>query len=145
MEENPAPCQILHLLEEGGPRPLTFVLNANLLVNVKIVACKLKILYINIFCLRWRPIFAKRNAYWCDSWVCIYFRWQSPMLVLWLNWAAGSGTERVSVFVGVLARRKDTTTRSFYSLSQHLSRCPERSISHFMYLLKEIQKLKIYA
>lgn len=38
VEENPAPCQILHLLEEGGPRPLTFVLNANLLVNVKIVA-----------------------------------------------------------------------------------------------------------
>ncbi|XP_072310370.1 zinc finger FYVE domain-containing protein 16 isoform X2 [Eucyclogobius newberryi] len=37
MEERPAPCQILHLLEEGGPRPLMFVLNANLLVNVKIV------------------------------------------------------------------------------------------------------------
>lgn len=37
VEESPAPCQILHLLEEGGPRPLTFVLNANLLVNVKIV------------------------------------------------------------------------------------------------------------
>ncbi|KAM7368530.1 hypothetical protein PAMP_012864 [Pampus punctatissimus] len=37
VEENPAPCQILHLLEEGGPRPLTFVLNANLLVNVKLV------------------------------------------------------------------------------------------------------------
>lgn len=37
VEECPAPCQILHLLEEGGPRPLTFVLNANLLVNVKIV------------------------------------------------------------------------------------------------------------
>ncbi|CAB1438245.1 unnamed protein product [Pleuronectes platessa] len=33
----PHPCQILHLLEEGGPRPLTFVLNANLLVNVKLV------------------------------------------------------------------------------------------------------------
>ncbi|XP_013870552.1 zinc finger FYVE domain-containing protein 16 [Austrofundulus limnaeus] len=38
VEESPAPCQILHLLEEGGPRPLTFVLNANLLVNVKLVA-----------------------------------------------------------------------------------------------------------
>ncbi|TKS84955.1 FYVE domain-containing protein 16 Endofin Endosomal-associated [Collichthys lucidus] len=37
VEESPAPCQILHLLEEGGPRPLTFVLNANLLVNVKLV------------------------------------------------------------------------------------------------------------
>uniref|UniRef100_A0A6Q2XD31 FYVE-type domain-containing protein n=1 Tax=Esox lucius TaxID=8010 RepID=A0A6Q2XD31_ESOLU len=35
VEERPAPCQILFLLEEGGPRPLTFVLNANLLVNVK--------------------------------------------------------------------------------------------------------------
>ncbi|XP_019711964.1 zinc finger FYVE domain-containing protein 16 [Hippocampus comes] len=37
VEESPAPCQIQHLLEEGGPRPLTFVLNANLLVNVKMV------------------------------------------------------------------------------------------------------------
>nr|XP_061800675.1 zinc finger FYVE domain-containing protein 16-like [Nerophis lumbriciformis] len=37
VEESPAPCQIRHLLEEGGPRPLTFVLNANLLVNIKIV------------------------------------------------------------------------------------------------------------
>ncbi|KAJ7988290.1 hypothetical protein DPEC_G00322040 [Dallia pectoralis] len=35
VEERPAPCQILFLLEDGGPRPLTFVLNANLLVNVK--------------------------------------------------------------------------------------------------------------
>ncbi|KAL0965204.1 hypothetical protein UPYG_G00278160 [Umbra pygmaea] len=37
VEERPAPCQIRLLLEEGGPRPLTFVLNANLLVNVKLV------------------------------------------------------------------------------------------------------------
>ncbi|KAM4531990.1 zinc finger FYVE domain-containing protein 16 [Fundulus diaphanus] len=37
VEESPAPCQIRHLLEEGGPRPLTFVLSANLLVNVKMV------------------------------------------------------------------------------------------------------------
>ncbi|XP_051794714.1 zinc finger FYVE domain-containing protein 16 [Acanthochromis polyacanthus] len=37
VEESPAPCQILHLLEEGGPRPLTFILNANLLINVKLV------------------------------------------------------------------------------------------------------------
>ncbi|XP_061603168.1 zinc finger FYVE domain-containing protein 16 isoform X2 [Phyllopteryx taeniolatus] len=37
VEESPAPCQIRHLLEEGGPRPLAFVLNANLLVNVKMV------------------------------------------------------------------------------------------------------------
>lgn len=40
VEENPAPCQILLLLAEGGPRPLTFVLNANLLVNVKLITCK---------------------------------------------------------------------------------------------------------
>ncbi|XP_068608778.1 zinc finger FYVE domain-containing protein 16 [Brachionichthys hirsutus] len=38
IEESPAPCQILHLLEEGGPRPLTFVLNPNLLINVKLEA-----------------------------------------------------------------------------------------------------------
>ncbi|XP_036385443.1 zinc finger FYVE domain-containing protein 16 [Megalops cyprinoides] len=37
VEERPAPSQILLLLEEGGPRPLTFVLNANLLVNIKLV------------------------------------------------------------------------------------------------------------
>ncbi|XP_055369298.1 zinc finger FYVE domain-containing protein 16 isoform X2 [Betta splendens] len=37
VEESPAPCQIRHLLEEGGPRPLTFVLHANLLINVKLV------------------------------------------------------------------------------------------------------------
>uniref|UniRef100_A0A8C7L7Q1 Zinc finger, FYVE domain containing 16 n=1 Tax=Oncorhynchus kisutch TaxID=8019 RepID=A0A8C7L7Q1_ONCKI len=37
VEERPATCQILLLLEEGGPRPLTFVLNANLLVNIKLV------------------------------------------------------------------------------------------------------------
>ncbi|KAL2087678.1 hypothetical protein ACEWY4_016506 [Coilia grayii] len=37
VEERPAACQILLLLEEGGPRPLTFVLNANLVVNVKLV------------------------------------------------------------------------------------------------------------
>ncbi|XP_072514344.1 zinc finger FYVE domain-containing protein 16 isoform X2 [Salminus brasiliensis] len=37
VEERPAVCQIMLLLEEGGPRPLTFVLNANLVVNVKLV------------------------------------------------------------------------------------------------------------
>ncbi|XP_076842763.1 zinc finger FYVE domain-containing protein 16 isoform X2 [Brachyhypopomus gauderio] len=37
VEERPATCQIMLLLEEGGPRPLTFVLNANLMVNVKLV------------------------------------------------------------------------------------------------------------
>ncbi|KAK3550228.1 hypothetical protein QTP86_021259 [Hemibagrus guttatus] len=36
VEERPAVCQIMLLLEEGGPKPLTFVLNANLLVNVKL-------------------------------------------------------------------------------------------------------------
>ncbi|XP_066506878.1 zinc finger FYVE domain-containing protein 16 isoform X2 [Hoplias malabaricus] len=37
VEERPAACQIMLLLEEGGPRPLTFVLNVNLVVNVKLV------------------------------------------------------------------------------------------------------------
>ncbi|KAJ8380682.1 hypothetical protein SKAU_G00014600 [Synaphobranchus kaupii] len=37
VQEHPSPSQIMRLLEEGGPRPLTFVLNANLLVNVKLV------------------------------------------------------------------------------------------------------------
>ncbi|KAG7481280.1 hypothetical protein MATL_G00065000 [Megalops atlanticus] len=38
VEERPSPSQILLLLEEGGPCPLTFVLNANLLVNIKLVS-----------------------------------------------------------------------------------------------------------
>ncbi|XP_062869744.1 zinc finger FYVE domain-containing protein 16 isoform X2 [Trichomycterus rosablanca] len=38
VEERPAACQIMLLLEEGGPRPLTFVLNSNLLVNVKLAS-----------------------------------------------------------------------------------------------------------
>ncbi|XP_069080543.1 zinc finger FYVE domain-containing protein 16 isoform X2 [Pleurodeles waltl] len=37
MEERPCHKQLLSLLEEGGPDPLTFILNANLLVNVKLV------------------------------------------------------------------------------------------------------------
>uniref|UniRef100_A0A8D0CJT9 Zinc finger FYVE domain-containing protein n=1 Tax=Scleropages formosus TaxID=113540 RepID=A0A8D0CJT9_SCLFO len=37
VEERPAHSQVLQLLEEGGPRPLTFVLNANLLINVKLI------------------------------------------------------------------------------------------------------------
>ncbi|XP_064413195.1 zinc finger FYVE domain-containing protein 16 isoform X2 [Latimeria chalumnae] len=37
IEERPSHGQIMLLLEEGGPNPLTFVLNANLLVNVKLV------------------------------------------------------------------------------------------------------------
>ncbi|KAI1900435.1 hypothetical protein AGOR_G00049910 [Albula goreensis] len=37
IEEHPSHSQVLRLLEEQGPRPLTFVLNANLLVNVKLV------------------------------------------------------------------------------------------------------------
>ncbi|XP_036382351.1 zinc finger FYVE domain-containing protein 16-like isoform X2 [Megalops cyprinoides] len=38
VEERPSPNQILLLLEEGGPCPLTFVLSANLLVNIKLVS-----------------------------------------------------------------------------------------------------------
>ncbi|XP_069483645.1 zinc finger FYVE domain-containing protein 16 isoform X2 [Ambystoma mexicanum] len=37
MEERPCHKQLLSLLEEGGPNPLTFILNANLLVNVKLI------------------------------------------------------------------------------------------------------------
>eukprot|EP00062_Callorhinchus_milii_P014418 gi/632963585/ref/XP_007897967.1/ PREDICTED: zinc finger FYVE domain-containing protein 16 isoform X2 [Callorhinchus milii] len=37
VEEHPNQGQIMLLLEEGGPKPLTFVLNANLLLNVKLV------------------------------------------------------------------------------------------------------------
>ena len=45
VEERPATCQILLLLEEGGPRPLIFVINANLVVNVKLVMCMLAYSY----------------------------------------------------------------------------------------------------
>ncbi|XP_078070981.1 zinc finger FYVE domain-containing protein 16-like isoform X2 [Mustelus asterias] len=37
VEEHPTQDQAMLLLEDGGPNPLTFVLNANLLVNVKLV------------------------------------------------------------------------------------------------------------
>lgn len=47
VEERPAVCQIMLLLEEGGPRPLTFVLNANLLVNVKLTTCMSSDYWIN--------------------------------------------------------------------------------------------------
>ncbi|XP_064902498.1 zinc finger FYVE domain-containing protein 16 [Columba livia] len=37
VEEHPSCQQVTLILEEGGPNPLTFVLNANLLVNVKLI------------------------------------------------------------------------------------------------------------
>ncbi|OPJ82145.1 zinc finger FYVE domain-containing protein 16 [Patagioenas fasciata monilis] len=37
VEEHPSCQQVTLLLEEGGPNPLTFILNANLLVNVKLI------------------------------------------------------------------------------------------------------------
>ncbi|XP_041094140.1 zinc finger FYVE domain-containing protein 16-like [Polyodon spathula] len=37
VEDRPSASQLILLLEEGGPNPLTFVLNVNLLVNVKLV------------------------------------------------------------------------------------------------------------
>ncbi|XP_075036210.1 zinc finger FYVE domain-containing protein 16 isoform X2 [Mixophyes fleayi] len=37
VEDNPTHAAVMLLLEEGGPNPLTFILNANLLVNVKII------------------------------------------------------------------------------------------------------------
>lgn len=40
VEEHPSHEQIILLLEDEGFRPVTFVLNANLLVNVKLVFCK---------------------------------------------------------------------------------------------------------
>ncbi|XP_043370880.1 zinc finger FYVE domain-containing protein 16 isoform X2 [Dermochelys coriacea] len=38
VEEHPSHRQVTLLLAEGGPNPLTFILNANLLVNVKLVS-----------------------------------------------------------------------------------------------------------
>lgn len=38
--ERPSHQQVTLLLAGGGPNPLTFILNANLLVNVKLVSCK---------------------------------------------------------------------------------------------------------
>ncbi|XP_058887805.1 zinc finger FYVE domain-containing protein 16-like isoform X1 [Acipenser ruthenus] len=37
VEDRPSASQLMLLLEEGGPNPLTFVLNVNLLVNVKLL------------------------------------------------------------------------------------------------------------
>ncbi|XP_013047244.1 zinc finger FYVE domain-containing protein 16 isoform X2 [Anser cygnoides] len=38
VEEHPSHQQVTLLLAEGGPNPLTFILNANLLVNVKLIS-----------------------------------------------------------------------------------------------------------
>lgn len=40
VEEHPFHQKVTLLLGEGGPNPLTFILNANLLVNVKLITCK---------------------------------------------------------------------------------------------------------
>lgn len=42
VEEKPSEVLLLQQLEEGGPEPLVFVLNANLLAMVKLVNCKRK-------------------------------------------------------------------------------------------------------
>ncbi|XP_027736664.1 zinc finger FYVE domain-containing protein 16 [Empidonax traillii] len=39
VEEHPSHQKITLLLGEGGPTPLTFIINANLLVNVKLITC----------------------------------------------------------------------------------------------------------
>lgn len=41
VEERPSQISVMQQLEDGGPDPLVFVLNANLLSMVKIVNCKL--------------------------------------------------------------------------------------------------------
>lgn len=40
MEERPSEIVLMQQLEEGGPDPLVFVLNANLLAMVKLVNCE---------------------------------------------------------------------------------------------------------
>ena len=40
VEERPSEIVLMHQLEEGGPDPLVFVLNANLLAMVKLVNCE---------------------------------------------------------------------------------------------------------
>lgn len=41
VEERPSEMVLMQQLEEGGPDPLVFVLNANLLAMVKLVNCEL--------------------------------------------------------------------------------------------------------
>lgn len=45
VEEHPFHQKVALLLGEGGPNPLTFILNANLLVSVKLITCKYYILF----------------------------------------------------------------------------------------------------
>lgn len=47
VEEKPSQISVMQQLEDGGPDPLVFVLNANLLSMVKIVNCKLEICFQN--------------------------------------------------------------------------------------------------
>ena len=49
VEEKPSQISVMQQLEDGGPDPLVFVLNANLLSMVKIVNCKLKICFFFFF------------------------------------------------------------------------------------------------
>lgn len=53
VEEKPSEVLLLQQLEEGGPEPLVFVLNANLLAMVKLVNCKRKRLAVMcyLFCM----------------------------------------------------------------------------------------------
>lgn len=44
VEERPSQISVMQQLEDGGPDPLVFVLNANLLSMVKIVNCKFLLL-----------------------------------------------------------------------------------------------------
>lgn len=91
VEESPAPCQILHLLEEGGPRPLTFVLNANLLVNVKLVTCE-SYIFQHTFRLDW---INKRNM--------DVFAWSSTDLINFVSLCFCLISQTVVDSVGVLA------------------------------------------
>lgn len=52
VEEKPSQISVMQQLEDGGPDPLVFVLNANLLSMVKIVNCKLKICFFFLIKMR---------------------------------------------------------------------------------------------
>lgn len=57
VEEKPSQISVMQQLEDGGPDPLVFVLNANLLSMVKIVNCKLEIRFLK---LKWDTLLTHR-------------------------------------------------------------------------------------
>ena len=66
VEERPSETLLIQELENGRPKPLVFVLNANLLAMVKMVNCRSYCLYIHFTCAVTCTIFRYMQNKLCD-------------------------------------------------------------------------------